>query len=273
MENADNRKVLPSAQDYINGNQFQRNDNQEILEEFRYKMKWRETETVLDVGCGPGDVTNDLLLPVIKEYSKEFSILATDIDSKVIDEAKIKYLNISFDKLDIGSQLSKEWILSKKSKFSKLFSFYALHWVKDQKMVLNNSYQLLQKRGEALFIAVVDIPYVHVFENLSKESKWKQYMYSLEEAFPLPFRKWQNPAKTYTEMAKEIGFEVVSCEEIIKDHQYNALTWKAVNPFLPRIKDEHEQEEFLQDLHEEMKIVLKGNSKCWVKLLVIHLRK
>ena len=54
MENADDRKVLPSAQDYINGNQFQRNDNQEILEEFRYKMKWRETETVLDVGCGPG---------------------------------------------------------------------------------------------------------------------------------------------------------------------------------------------------------------------------
>ena len=94
----------------------------------------------------------------------------------------------------------------------------------------------LIKRGEALFIAVVDIPYVHVFENLSKESKWKQYMYSLEEAFPLPFRKWQNPAKTYTEMAKEIGFEVVSCEQIIKDHQYNALTWKAVNPFLPRIK-------------------------------------
>jgi juvenile hormone acid methyltransferase len=68
MENADNRKVLPSAQDYINGNQFQRNDNQEILEEFRYKMKWRETETVLDIGCGPGDVTNDLLSPVIKVY-------------------------------------------------------------------------------------------------------------------------------------------------------------------------------------------------------------
>ena len=43
-------------------------------------------------------------------------------------------------------------------RFSKLFSFYALHWVKDQKMVLNNSYQLLQKGINVSFLQKLNLP-------------------------------------------------------------------------------------------------------------------
>ena len=66
-------------------------------------------ENILDVGCGPGDVTNDILLPVVKEFTKDFTIVGSDIDANVIEQAKTVYSEIKFDVLDIGSPLPSTW--------------------------------------------------------------------------------------------------------------------------------------------------------------------
>lgn len=45
-------------------NTMQRRDSLDIITEFFPQMSWmNETECVLDVGCGPGDVTAGILLP------------------------------------------------------------------------------------------------------------------------------------------------------------------------------------------------------------------
>ena len=95
------------------GNYWQRADNQNILNEYKSKFNWsnREHERILDIGCGPGDVTNDILLPVVKKYSTNFTIVGSDIDVRAIEQAKTTYPYIEFDVLDIGSPLPSNWIM------------------------------------------------------------------------------------------------------------------------------------------------------------------
>ena len=81
-------------------------------------------------------------------------------------------------------------------RFTKIFSFYALHWVKDQDMVLKNTNQLLSNGGEALFAAVYDSPYFNIYDKISKEEKWGKYMHDVENLLP-KFATWPNVAGTY----------------------------------------------------------------------------
>ena len=104
------------------GNYFQRDDNQDILKEYKSKLNWsnEKPERILDIGCGPGDVTNDILLPVVKEYAKDFTIVGSDIDANVIEQAKSTYPSIEFDVLDIGSPLSSNWTIANSKPLVKI---------------------------------------------------------------------------------------------------------------------------------------------------------
>lgn len=51
---------------YIKVNDMQRNDVNDILNKFIKEMTWESNEIILDVGCGPGDVTQDIIFPLIK---------------------------------------------------------------------------------------------------------------------------------------------------------------------------------------------------------------
>lgn len=51
---------------YIKENGMQRRDVNDILHKFVKQMIWKPNEVVLDIGCGPGDVTTDILFPFLK---------------------------------------------------------------------------------------------------------------------------------------------------------------------------------------------------------------
>lgn len=51
---------------YVKGNGMQRRDAKDISSTFIEKMIWTSDEIVLDIGCGPGDVTSDILYPLLK---------------------------------------------------------------------------------------------------------------------------------------------------------------------------------------------------------------
>ena len=89
----------------------------------------------------------------------------------------------------------------------------------DQEMVLKNTQQLLSHGGEALFVTVYDSPYFYIYKKLSKTEKWGKYMKDVKNMWPVYFF-WQNIEETYREMAMETGMQVVSCEMIIKQHEY-----------------------------------------------------
>ena len=71
--------------------------------------------------------------------------------------------------------------------------------------------------------------------------------------------------------------EVESCQISIYEHEYIPhLFWRAVNPYLPRISDPIEREEFIEELHEitmNYPEIMPNYPTSWTKLLIVHLKK
>lgn len=51
---------------YIKENGIQRKNAKDITMKYMEKMIWRPNEIVLDIGCGPGDVTSEIIYPFLE---------------------------------------------------------------------------------------------------------------------------------------------------------------------------------------------------------------
>lgn len=111
-------------------NTLQTKDVETVLTDYLHLLRWNENDVILDIGCGTGNVTCDILLPMLPESVKE--VLATDVNSKMISRASRNYSHISeikFAIMDIGADVPLEL----QGKFDHGFSFFCLHWIPDQR--------------------------------------------------------------------------------------------------------------------------------------------
>lgn len=56
---------------YVKANGLQQRDVLQIISEYVEKMTWNPNEIVMDLGCGPGDVTINILYPVFKNKIRQ----------------------------------------------------------------------------------------------------------------------------------------------------------------------------------------------------------
>jgi juvenile hormone acid methyltransferase len=118
---------------YLRTNNFQRRDALEILGEFSNYFKWSYdgADTLMDIGCGTGDVLYDFILPKVPEnYHK---VIGVDISEEILKCAKENFGNklIEFHQMDISSSACCKHF--KNEEFDQITSFYALHWIQNQK--------------------------------------------------------------------------------------------------------------------------------------------
>ncbi|XP_055296490.1 testicular acid phosphatase homolog isoform X2 [Sitodiplosis mosellana] len=75
---------------YQNSNGVQRNDAEQVFNEFSSVWKWRSNgrDTLLDVGCGSGDVTIDLILPFLPDNFER--LVECDISDEMVNHARHK---------------------------------------------------------------------------------------------------------------------------------------------------------------------------------------
>ena len=98
-------------------------------------------EEILDIGCGDGKIS-----ALLAKKVPFGSVVGIDPSLSMLSKAySIKINNLSFDK-----QSAEHFSLDQK--FDHIVSFYALHWVKDQKTALKNIYNHLKPKGTAHFI-------------------------------------------------------------------------------------------------------------------------
>lgn len=120
---------------YSDSHELQKSDAAYVLQNYFRFVRWSvdEESTVLDVGCGDGDVTLHLLLPLLGKRSKK--LIAADVSEEMIEFAKSRCQSskVTFIKLDIGADnIPADYELN----FDHIFSFYCLHWVQDQRLVV-----------------------------------------------------------------------------------------------------------------------------------------
>ncbi|KAG8037462.1 hypothetical protein G9C98_005672 [Cotesia typhae] len=115
------------SESYIDAYSLQRRDASEIIEEFADEISSMYGKCI-DIGCGPGHVTKELILP---KLPTESVIVGADISDSMIESAKKSYRDekrLSFLKLNIETD---ELPIKEIEKYDNALSFYCLHWCQD----------------------------------------------------------------------------------------------------------------------------------------------
>ncbi|XP_071522293.1 juvenile hormone acid O-methyltransferase [Panulirus ornatus] len=244
---------MEDAQLYASANAMQKRDALLVLTEFLPQMAWQEEgEMILDIGCGSGDVTRNLLMPLLPRVEK---VTGVDLSHEMVNFASktFQHNSLAFQQLDIERVIQPRQVFPEG--FTKVFSFYCLHWVKGQENCLTNIFQLLQPGGETLLVFLASNPLFTMYEIMSQKPQWQQYMQDVSNYIP-SYQHKTDPVQAMVDVAEDVGFEVLSCEApqfefVFENINYLKNAIKAVSPFLKRLPQE-QRETFLMECLQEL---------------------
>lgn len=100
----------------------------------------KESERILDIGCGDGKITALLAGKIARG-----SVLGIDISQSMIEFASFRYPQTNYPNLAFQQQDAAELFFE--NQFDRVVSFSTLHWVLDQEKALNAIYRALVLGG------------------------------------------------------------------------------------------------------------------------------
>ena len=95
----------------------------------------KPNESILDLGCGTGDLTQKIALAGSR-------VIGIDYSKEMIEAAKAKFPEIEFIYMS-ATQLN----FDDKNKFDAIFSNAVLHWVYEKELAIEKMYSYLKKGG------------------------------------------------------------------------------------------------------------------------------
>lgn len=93
-------------------------------------------ETILDLGCGTGDLTNEIFLSGAR-------VIGVDNSAEMIVAAKSKFPEIEFQQMD-ARKVHFDF------QFDAIFSNAVLHWIPQKREVIERMYALLKEDGKII---------------------------------------------------------------------------------------------------------------------------
>lgn len=127
------------------------------------KIKIKQPQMILDIGCGPGNSTF-----VLKERFPHADILGIDNSESMVQKAKESYPDMNFRICDI----STEW--SDLGEYDVIFSNACLQWIPDHKSLIPALFYKLNGNG----ILAVQIPInsqeplFQIMDEIMSEPRW-----------------------------------------------------------------------------------------------------
>lgn len=194
-------------------------------------------ERILDLGCGPGNSTENLF----RKYSKS-TVIGFDSDDNMLAKAKKEHPDFTFVKGYAPTDFNRLT-----GNFDLVFSNACIHWIEQQEELIDAVYHILDEKG----IFAVQIP-------LTDESQFYRILYRLIA------QKWtklksikvfhnMNSEEYYNALMKR--FRNVTMWQSNYYHVVDramVLEWykgSGLRPYLALL-DEKEQDAFLDDLQE-----------------------
>ena len=218
------------ASDYASNSKGQAVWAHELIE----KMALKGDESILDVGCGDGKITNTL------SQLTNGEVVGIDFSSDMVAYAKAAFSKPTFMQMDAQA-------LSFHERFDVVFSNAALHWVKDHKAVLEGIYKALKPKGKAILQMGGEGNGEKVFEALS--NILPAYEGSVE-AHEMPYTFHSD--KTYETLLSTMNFSQYQACLVQKDMVHENVQafqgWleTAWFPFINVVADER-RAAFVQD--------------------------
>ncbi|CAN7974718.1 unnamed protein product, partial [Ixodes persulcatus] len=132
-----------------------------------------EDQQFLDLGCGPGNITRDVLLPQCPPCRR---LVAVDMSVDMLKYARehFSHPKIFYDALNIMSDDLSEFV-GRYGLFDRIYALHLLNWLKDQEQALKNIAKLMKPGGEALFTFRTSTPQMRFRKKLAGMPRWSKY--------------------------------------------------------------------------------------------------
>lgn len=117
---------------YNKAKSLQWQDAEDVLDSYMPLVKWKPGHTSIDVGCGDGDITINLLK---KRMPSDHGVLmAVDNSPQMLKYASENYCDkdVIYELMDIETT---EISADHHNAYDHLFSFSVFHWIPDQMYV------------------------------------------------------------------------------------------------------------------------------------------
>ncbi|KAM7301080.1 juvenile hormone acid O-methyltransferase isoform X2 [Ixodes scapularis] len=216
--------IYPDA--YVQGNDWIKDANLAALMRTTFTKPSIQCEEILDIGCGTGDFTSDVLLPRHHSCSK---IVAVDVLSTMVDYAKKNHghSRICYEVLDVTSP-DVSLFLEKHGKFDRIYSFFCLHWVRDQEAAFTNIGRLLKEDGECLLLFLAPFCLHEVWLEMAGLERWKDIIGDPKELFPDIWHCDPSPSlsdleKSLRKLIVDAGMKTLGCEVYSTEADYSSL--------------------------------------------------
>ncbi|KAM7303643.1 juvenile hormone acid O-methyltransferase-like [Ixodes scapularis] len=185
--------------------------------------RWKDILDVLDIGCGTGDFTKDVLLPWSHPCTK---VVAVDASSAMVDYARANYGHpaICYDVLDLGAPDVSTFV-EKYGRFDRIYSFFCLHWIRNQEAAFRNISGLLKDGGEALLVFSAQFVLYDVWMEMAAMERWKDILDDPTKLFPDTWQREPPPSVGELEMSvknlvTKAGMVIVACDVSPKKYRY-----------------------------------------------------
>ncbi|KAM7281913.1 juvenile hormone acid O-methyltransferase-like [Ixodes scapularis] len=222
-----------------------------------------EDQQFLDLGCGPGNITRDVLLPQCPPCRR---LVAVDSSEDMLKYARERFSHpkIVYDTLDIMSDDLSEFV-GRYGLFDRVYALHLLNWLKDQEQALKNIAKLMKPGGEALFTFSASTPQMRFRKKLAGMPRWSKYAKICENCTPPTVDlSGKEALVTYiTGILKNANLTLSMCEvpsgqyELLADLEHLIQDLLATNPIRAFLTKEEELL-LLQDATEEAKRLWAG---------------
>ncbi|CAN7977772.1 unnamed protein product, partial [Ixodes persulcatus] len=156
---------------YVAANALQRRDNIHVLDLLNtaFRRPPGEYQQFLDIGCAIGDFTREVLMPRCLPCRR---LVGTDASATMIDYARrhFDHSHITYETLNIAHDVSR--FLQTHGTFDRVYSFYCLHWIKDQRTAFANIARLLAPDGECLLQFCARTPVYALWREFARMDRW-----------------------------------------------------------------------------------------------------
>ncbi|XP_040061162.1 juvenile hormone acid O-methyltransferase-like [Ixodes scapularis] len=260
---------------YVNANALQRTVNIRALELYQSCFKDKPDagqQHFMDLGCGTGAFTLRELLPRCQPCRR---IVATDVAKEMVRYARENYADpqIEYQVYDIADDASG--LVKSYGKFGRVYSFFVLHWVKDQLTAFGHIPDLMTSGGECLLTIVARWTGFEVWRRIFRMDRWKSYAQARVShdiadhsgliSYMLDVLKTVNLVP-YTCEVSRMGIKAEDMDETIEMST-------AINPILPMLPEESRRE-FRNDLANVVRSFWAekdgGDPNYYLDVYVVH---
>lgn len=185
---------------------------EKCLRTLAHLIKWKVEgkDSVLDIGCGCGDITLECFYPLLpKNYDR---LVCADLSPSMLKSAKETFegiKNVEFIQLNIEEPLIDS-IRRELGTFDHIFSSFCLTYVKDQRQAFQNIYNLLKPGGDILITVQAKTPPIEILIKMAEDGKWKDKLPNIRNIFVYSYREDPHPDRTIKNLLKSIGFQDIS---------------------------------------------------------------